>query len=79
MGSIGTGKSGEVGSDLAGWPLVMVTTAIGNQYILSLGESHGQREAGTHVEVLEERSVVQYLLVKGGCYLSRMQATCKGP
>lgn len=47
MGSAGTGKLREVGSDLAGQPLVMVTIAVGDQYILCVkvkergSDSHG--------------------------------------
>lgn len=47
----------------------MVTAVINHQYILSLGKSHGQREAMTHVEALEERGV-RYLSAKGGHQLS---------
>ena len=60
MGSAGTGKRREVGSDLAGRPLIMVTVAVGDQYILSLCKSKSQRKAVTHMEVL-----VWYLLVVG--------------
>lgn len=44
-------ESRELGSDLSGWSLVVVTMVIGHQYVLSLGKSHGQREAVTEMEV----------------------------
>lgn len=48
-GSIG--ESRELGSDLSGWSLVVMTMVIGHQYVLSLGKSYGQREAVTETEV----------------------------
>lgn len=76
-GSIG--ESRELGSDLSGWSFVMVTMVIGHQYVLSLGKSHGQREAVTETEVCEKRVLTGICWPKGATNSPRCRLSCKGP